>query len=437
MNKRQSDRVLDTDRPDVNAVSENGQYAQGASGADILLIDDNADVARAMAIACRIAGHRIEVATSPEEALSRLAIQRFDAILLDLNFSPGQTDGREGMALLVRILANAPDARVVVITAHSGVRIAVAAMQAGASDFVMKPWRNVELIAKIEAAIARPPKPAAAPRRAADLRAESVHILGESPAIQRLRTLVQRIGPTEASVAVTGPAGSGRGLVAAALHAALLRVATPPAIVDLADSMAWERLTDPETTLILRHADGLDAVMQGRLLERLAPGARSGARIIAILDNPASLTAPLRARIATIEIAVPPLADRGDDALILARHFARLAALRHGRPAPRFSPAAEALLARRAWPDEVRGLAQSVERAVLLADGSVIEATAIAPPVTSATGSQSIVRFDLADSEKAMIVAALREHRHNVTHAAAALGLTRGALYRRMERYGL
>lgn len=136
------------DRPDANAVSENGQ----SEGATILLIDDNADVARAMDIACRIAGHQIEVATSPEEALSRLATGAFDAILLDLNFSPGQTDGREGMALLTRILATAPDARVVVITAHSGVRIAVAAMQAGACDFVMKPWRNAELIAKIETA---------------------------------------------------------------------------------------------------------------------------------------------------------------------------------------------------------------------------------------------------------------------------------------------
>lgn len=404
-------------------MSENGQ----CEGASILLIDDNADVARAMEIACRIAGHRIEAAASPEEALSRMAVQTFDAILLDLNFSPGQTDGREGMALLSRILATAPDARVVVITAHSGVRIAVAAMQAGASDFVMKPWRNAELIAKIEAAIARPPK--AMPLSRAVGAPEPVHILGESPAIARIRAMVQRIGPTQASVAVTGPAGSGRALVAMALHGASGRAGVP-VHADLEDPLAWEKLAEGEA-LILRHADRLTPIMQGRLLEQIAPGAR----IIAILDGTSPLIAPLRARIATIEIAVPPLAEREGDALILARHFARIAALRHGRPSPRFTPAAEALLTRMTWPDEVRGLALAVERAVVLADGDTIEAAAIMPPTAPAAAPPS--HFDLADSERAMIAAALREHRHNVTHAAAALGLTRGALYRRMERYGL
>lgn len=411
------------DRPDANAVSENGQ----SEGATILLIDDNADVARAMDIACRIAGHQIEVATSPEEALSRLATGAFDAILLDLNFSPGQTDGREGMALLTRILATAPDARVVVITAHSGVRIAVAAMQAGACDFVMKPWRNAELIAKIETAMARTPK-AAPPSPAASL-PEPVHILGESAAIERVRAMVQRIGPTQASVAVTGPAGSGRALVASAMHGASGR-GRAPVTVDLEDPQAWEKLAS-EGTLILRHADRLAPIIQGRLLEQLAPGAR----IVAILDSMDTLIAPLRARIATIEIAVPPLAKREGDALILARHFARIAALRHGRSAPRFTPAAEALLTRMTWPDEVRGLALAVERAVVLAEGDAIEAAAIMPSAAPSSAPPS--HFDLADSEKAMIAAALREHRHNVTHAAAALGLTRGALYRRMERYGL
>lgn len=414
-------------------MSENGQCGPSARGAAILVIDDNEDVARAMEIACRIAGHRVTAATSPQEALSRLATERFDAILLDLNFSPGQTDGREGLSLLARILAATPDARVVVITAHSGVRVAVAAMQAGASDFVMKPWRNAELIAKIEAAIARPSRVVANAGRSIGAAGDTIHILGESPAIERVRNLVQRIGPTEAAVAVTGPSGAGRGLVAASLHAASSRAALSPVPVDLADTLAWDRLADAQTTLILRHAERLDAVMQGRLVERLAVGART----IAILDHAGGLIPSLRARIATIEIAMPQLGDRGDDVLLLARHFARIAAQRHGRPPPRFTPAAEALLKRRAWPDEVRGLALAVERAVLLADDGVIEAAAIAPPATITPGVEPAPRFDLADSEKALIAAALREHRHNVTHAAAALGLTRGALYRRMERYGL
>jgi DNA-binding NtrC family response regulator len=425
MNKGKSGITQTGDRPDANAVSENGQ----SGGAAILLIDDNADVARAMDIACRIAGYRIATASSPEEALSHLAAEHVDAILLDLNFSPGHTDGREGLALLARILAAAPDARVVVITAHSGVRIAVAAMQAGACDFVMKPWRNADLFTRIDAAIARAPKTDPSPRIVATR--ETVHLLGESTAIEHMRSLIRRIGPTQASVAVTGPGGSGRALVAGALHAASARGAAPVGI-DLEDPPAWDRLAGGDT-LILRHADRLTPVMQGRLLEQLAPDAR----VIAIMDSSAPLTAPLRARIATIEIAVPPLADRGDDALILARHFARIAAQRHGRPPPRFTAAAQALLTRATWPDEVRGLALAVERAVLLAENDVIEAAAIMPAHAPATPSVPQSHFDLADSERAMIAAALREHRHNVTHAAAALGLTRGALYRRMERYGL
>jgi DNA-binding NtrC family response regulator len=181
MNKGQSGITQTGDRPDANAVSENGQ----SDGASILLIDDNADVARAMEIACRIAGYRIATAASPQDALSYLATEHVDAILLDLNFTPGQTDGREGLALLARILAAAPDARIVVITAHSGVRIAVAAMQAGACDFVMKPWRNADLLARIDAAIARAPKTAPSPRMVTAR--ETVHLLGESPAIEHMR----------------------------------------------------------------------------------------------------------------------------------------------------------------------------------------------------------------------------------------------------------
>jgi transcriptional regulator of acetoin/glycerol metabolism len=156
-----------------------------------------------------------------------------------------------------------------------------------------------------------------------------------------------------------------------------------PVGIDLEDPAAWDRLAEGET-LILRHADRLAPVMQGRLLEQLAPGAR----VIAIMDSTAPLTAPTRARIATIEIAVPPLAERGDDALILARHFARIAALRHGRPAPlhRRRPGAAHWTT---WPDEVRGLALAVERAVLLADDDTIEAAAIMPALRRRPGRAS------------------------------------------------
>ena len=141
-----------------------------------------------------------------------------------------------------------------------------------------------------------------------------------------------------------------------------------------------------------------------------------------------------------VEIAVPPLADRSDDAVLLARYFARIAAERFGRPGARMTEAATAAIRAATWPDEVRGLALAVERAVLLSEDGMIDAAALAmpAPVAVATfGAAPDANFDLSDAERVMIEAALREHRHNVTHAAAALGLSRGALYRRMARYGL
>ena len=420
------------DRPGADTLSANGQCVRVSSEGAILLIDDNPAVAGAVEIAFRMAGRRLDTANGPEEALSCLASTRFDAILLDMNFSPGQSSGEEGLALLARIMADDPAACVVVITAHSGIRIAVAAMQAGARDFVMKPWRNSELVAKVEAAIAREVPAGSAPTfLAAD--AEPIRLLGESAAMQALRELVRRVGPTPAGVTVTGRSGSGRMLAALAVHAASGQGGGELPRIDLRDESAWGCLQDSTGTVILRHPDKLGEVAQARLLDRLPPAVRC----IAIADDLAALIPALRRRIATIEIAVPPLARREDDCIVLARHFARLAAERFARPTPRLTVAAEEVIHAAVWDDEVRGLALAIERAVLLAEDGTIDAAALAVPVPQATAGAVEASFDLTDAEKAMIEAALREHRHNVTHAATALGLSRGALYRRMARYGL
>ena len=424
-------------RPAVDRVSTHGRSQALSTGHAILLIDDNQAVASAMEIAFRIAGHRLDVAATPAEAFSRLATKRYAAILLDMNFSAGESSGAEGLACLARIIAEDPAACVVVITAHSGIRIAVTAMQAGARDFAMKPWRNTELVAKVQAAILRTPAPLVAPPRA-DGGTDPVRLIGESAAMQRLRDLIRRVGPTPAGVTVTGRSGSGRMLAARAVHAASPHAGTPPVRIDLRDAAAWPRLDQAGGSVILRHPDHLDTVAQARLLDRLAPGLRC----IAIADDLAALGPALRHRLATMEIAVPPLAARGDDAVLLARHFARRAAERFDRPAIRLSDAAEAAIRATVWPDEVRGLALAIERAVLLADGDVVDAAAVAHPARPADPRADPVDptdtgFDLTDAERALIEAALREHRHNVTHAAKALGLSRGALYRRMTRYGL
>lgn len=412
----------------MDSLSGNGQSRPASSGLSVLLIDDNASIAESIALAVRLGRHRIDCAQGPEEALSRLAGARYDVILLDMNYGANRTDGAEGLALLARILSDDRQAAVVVITAHSGVRIAVEAMRAGARDFIMKPWRNADLLACIAAAAAPRAVVAAAP-----VAAEPARLLGDSAAIERLRALIRRIGPTEAGVVVTGPAGSGRGLTAAALHAASPHAGATMPVVDLRDDAAWGLLDAPAPTLLLRHPDRLGEVAQARLLARVPPATRC----IAIADDAGGILPALARRIATVESAVPPLSARGGDALLLARHFARIAAARHGRAVPAFTAAAEARILSGPWADEVRGLAAAVERAILLGEGEVIDATLLGPMPVAAAVETPAARFDLDENERAVIEAALLEHRHNVSHAAAALGLSRGALYRRMARHGL
>ncbi|MFZ3485104.1 sigma-54-dependent transcriptional regulator [Sphingomonas sp. 3-13AW] len=421
-----------------------GEYA--SSDHTILLIDDNPEVARAISLAFDCEGYGLDSASTPEEAFSMLARRRYDAILLDLNFTRGQTSGAEGFATLARIMADDPSAAVVVITAHSGIRIAVAAMQAGALDFVIKPWRNADLIARVTAAIAKRERTraGAATTPAVPVATGSAagtglqRLLGDSPPMVVLRDLIRRSAPLAAGVLISGPSGAGRSLIAAMLHQGSPHADSTETVVDVRDPAGWERIERATGTLVLRHPDFLDDVAQ----ERLASSIPARARPIGIVDDCRPLIARLRARLGTIELAAPPLDQRGDDALLLARHFARDIAARHGRAAPPFTASAEAMILSTRWPDEVRGLQQAVERAVLLDDTGVIDAAALAPRLVQAVAAvtppaAAPLGVSLEDSERVMIEAALRHHRHNVSHAAAALGLSRQALYRRMERYGL
>ncbi|MBA4045439.1 MAG: sigma-54-dependent Fis family transcriptional regulator [Erythrobacter sp.] len=449
MKPANSSSAATRERSGSDTLSGSGQSHRPSSGTarTILLIDDNNDVARAVEIAFRMAGHSVERADNAQDAYSRLALRRFDAIILDLNFTPRKTDGSEGLACLARILADDPGACVVLLTAHGGVRIAVTAMQAGARDFAVKPWNNADLIAKVEAAIARTPMakagsiPAASTAETdrAAVPVQPAILLGECPAIVALRDLIRRIGPTGAGVTITGPSGSGRSLAAMALHASSPHASQNPVRVDLRDASQSAQLPEAQGTLILRHADRLDEIAQQNLLALLPPSAR----LIAIVDDVDLIIPALRRQIAVVELRLPPLAERGEDVVLLARHFLRLAAERHGRPLrPLSEGALDAIRAAR-WSDEVRGLSLAAERAVVLDDGAMIgpeafAAAALSPPVAASSGGPAAAaKFDLDQTEKALIQAALREYGHNISHAAQALGLSRASLYRRMERHGL
>jgi DNA-binding NtrC family response regulator len=389
-------------------------------------------------------GFRFFTARSPAEAWSVLAAEAVDVILLDLNFARGATSGAEGFEWLAEIRAHDPEAVVVVVTGHSGVNIAVAAMKAGASDFVMKPWNNARLLETLRAAAAL------RRRRLGDDTAPALDddllMVGDSPPIRRVRDLIARVAPTGAAVLIHGEAGTGKDLAARLLHARsgrageLMRIDVRGLGDDAAEAIGEAASEARGGTLFLDEAADLSAAAQARLLAvvdggpdlRLVSATRRG------VDGLNGLRDDLLGRLNTVEIALPGLAARGDDLILLLEHFVRLFARRYGRPPKPLDPAAIDLLRLQPPPGQVRGLRQAAERAVVLSEGDVLTAADFAAPApgatTSATGAPD---FNLARSERAIVEAALKRHGHNVSQAARDLGVTRAALYRRMVKHGL
>lgn len=402
----------------------------------ILVIDDDPDIAKAARLLLERHGMRVSTAADPEAAWVMLAGEPIDVILLDLNFARGRTTGEEGFAMLDRLIAADARAVVIVVTGHSGIAVAVRAMRSGATDFVIKPWNNERLLTTVERGVAlRRAKleTAATPPVASGV------LLGESAGIARARDLLARVAPTTAAILVHGAAGTGKTLIAQMIHRASPQAHLPLVTLDAgaadADSIAALASTTAGGMLVIDHIDRLPRTLHATLLTAFA-GPLRGVRIVATtrLDRAgirAAIGEDLLDRVGTIDIALPPLIDRAGDALLLARHFLALFAYRHGKPSSPLGPDAASAIAADRWPDNVRGLRQAIERAVLLDSGDVMPAPDAAEPTALAPD------LSLARNEEAMITAALERHAFNVSRAAAQLGLTRAALYRRMARYGL
>jgi DNA-binding NtrC family response regulator len=450
-----------------------------------VVVDDDPDIALAAKLALRGTFERVETLNSPAELLALLNSESPDAILLDLNFERAKTDGREGIDYLGKVMAVDPDAAVVIITAHGGISIAVEAIKAGASDFVAKPWSNERLQATVRsaAALRRSRRDAIIERGRATELAQSPEtpLLGSSPAMQRVRMLIERAAPTDANVLILGENGTGKEIVAREIHRLSRRSDKPMVSIDLGATSetlfeselfghakgaftgaAGERIgrlkAADKSTLFLDEIGNLPLHLQPKLLtaleqrEVLPVGSNKpipiDVRVIAAtnvapdqLSDERRFRQDLLFRLNTIEIELPPLRQRRDDIPVLLDHYLRLYERKYDKPGRQLPPAVLEALLEHDWPGNVRALRHAAERAVIMAEGERYRTDDFPLPrsplssVTSVPGASETLNLD--QLERQMIERALRMHHFNISLAAGELGLSRGALYRRMEKHGL
>jgi DNA-binding NtrC family response regulator len=446
----------------------------------ILVADDQPDVLEALRLLLKGHGYDVDTVNSPTAALAALERRDYDAMLLDMNYARDTTSGREGLDLLLKLQTLEPSMPVVVMTAWGSIDNAVEAMRRGARDYVEKPWDNARLTSILSTQV----ELGRALRRAQRLESENrllrrdhlPQMIAESPKMKPLLQIMERIGPSDANVLITGEHGTGKELVAQWLHASSPRAQRSFIAVNmggLSEGLFESELfghvkgafTDAKTDRVGRFelADGgtifLDEIgtvplaLQSKLLRVLQTGdvERVGsskarhvdARVISATNAnlPQEVSAgrfreDLLFRLNTIEIHLPPIRDRREDIAPLAMHFLRRHASRYRKGLSGFDAGAMQALLAHSWPGNVRELDHVIERAVLLAVGEQVRATDLALRGPS-TAAPRLEDLPLEDVEKMLIQKALSRYDGNVSRAAQALGLSRSALYRRIASHGL
>jgi DNA-binding NtrC family response regulator len=446
----------------------------------ILVADDQADVREALRLLLKAEGYSTEIVSHPAAALEAAQSNEFDVMLMDLNYQRDTTSGREGMDLLARIQAVDGKLPVVVMTAWGSVELAVEAMRRGARDFIQKPWDNPRLltIIRTQADLYR------MRRRAERLEAENSLLraqnrpvfIAESKVMQPLITMISRIGPSGANVLITGEHGTGKEIVAQTLHALSPRAGRPMITVNTgglpegtfeselfghvkgaftdarADRVGRFELAD-RSTLFLDEIANVPLKQQAKLLRVLETGemervgssktTKVDVRVLSATNADLKLESTegrfrsdLLFRLNTVELHIPPLRERKEDIPLLAEHFLKLYAQRYRKPVKGFEAAAVDRMLEHPWPGNVRELDHSIERAVLITTEEQIQPGDLGLETEKAS-SAKIEDMSLEEVEFLLIKKALTRHTGNISHAAEALGLSRSALYRRMQKYGL
>lgn len=447
----------------------------------LLVADDQPDVLRALKLLLKAEDWEVETAASPAGVAALLQEQEFDVLLLDLNYTRDTTSGREGLDLLARVQAVYPNLPVVVMTAWGSVEGAVEAMRRGARDYVEKPWENQRLLATLRAQL----ELGRALRRSDALEGENRRLRGDrlpemiaaSRAMQPVLRMMERVAPSGANVLITGEHGTGKEVVARWLHAASGRRGGEFVAVNaggISEGVFESELfghvkgafTDAKSdrsgfwevadggTLFLDEIGNLPPKLQAKLLRVLQTGEfqrvgstrtrRSDARVlaasnVAIREEVAAgrFREDLLYRLNTVEIRLPPLRERREDVPLLAAHFLQRQAPQYRKRLDGFDADAMRALLDYDWPGNVRELEHTVERAVLLAAGQAVTTADLHLPGRALAATPPLDEMELEEVERLLIRKALARHDGNVSRAARALGLSRSALYRRLQRYGL
>ncbi len=442
-----------------------------------LVVDDDEDILLAARLLLASLFLEVITTTSPDEALAAMKREHFDAVLLDANFARGATDGSEGFRWLGLMQAADPTAAIVMITAHGSVAVAVAAMKQGATDFVSKPWKNDRLLGTVRnaASLGRMRR---SDTGSTNAKTAGSPLLGTSPAMARVQSLIEKAAPTDANVLILGENGTGKELVARELHRLSRRAAGDLVTVDLGaisetlfDSELFGHakgaFTDARTDRVgrLQSADGgtlfLDEIgnlplhLQPKLLtaleqRRVTPVGMNKPVAIDIrvvsatnmavtsLGDERLFRQDLLFRLNTVEIELPPLRERREDIALLLNTFLDEFRMRYDKPDRKLPADVLAALVAYDWPGNVRALRHAAERAVILAEGGTYALTDFplgrSAPVAEATPVDDL---NLDRVERQAIEQALKKHAFNISTAATELGLSRGTLYRRMEKHGL
>ena len=445
--------------------------------ATILIIDDDSDVLNALRLLLKRIVKSIITETNPNQISSIISKESVDLVILDMNFSGTVNTGNEGVYWLNHIKTKQPDVAVVLMTAYADIDLAIRGLKEGAADFLVKPWENEKIISALETVLSKKHNSS---NETQNLHSASVEIIGESEVMKDIFTKIDKVGPTDANVLVLGENGTGKDLVARALHENSNRRGKPFVKVDigaLSNTLFESELfgykkgafTDAREdrkgrfemanggTIFLDEIGNISLEQQARLLtvlqnRQVTPLGSNEAipidiRLICATNiGPKALAdenkfrKDLIYRINTVDIIVPPLRQRGTDLTLLTRHFVGLYAEKYNKAPFRFGNGFFTKLKQHLFPGNVRELQYVLERAVIMADGSELNTEDLVfSSIEQSTNrvSSEQTSLNLNELEKNAILKVLEKHSGNISKSAKELGITRAALYRRLEKHEL